>query len=213
MESALLVFGPASAVENVSTNGKATVRLAGTSIDDILRNRSQVENKSVEALVQQGSIVAKLSLVPPPNVELRQAGQPGAATDVQVKFSFERQEDVEKRGEFSVDVIKPAWLESKWHRTRGLPDKIPVILYVSLDTQSAWPDAVSPYIDLSGIRENDPRVKVSEDGSRRVLVIPGQELGVSLRIDKSRLKAVLQPGVTESRYVDINGDVTIEWEE
>jgi hypothetical protein len=86
------------------------------------------------------------------------------------------------------------------------------LLYVSQDTQSAWPDAVKAVLDLSDINEDDKNIEKVEDSTRRKLRLTG--MYVSVQVDAERLKAFKPPLVKDLRqYLAISNEIIIEWDE
>ncbi|MCG3182119.1 MAG: hypothetical protein ICCCNLDF_00180 [Planctomycetes bacterium] len=207
------VWGPASLVEaNTDSLGQARLKV---SIDarQVLDNFAKSENLTIEQVLDQGSVVSIVQLVPIDGVEVRDKDQKRPVATVPVKVTYNRLQDyVPVSREFEVDVILPNWLAQKSARVENLPSNIRVDMKV---LSSQRPNFTEQYVhvrlDLSSLNRNELEiVNVEGTNLKRAKVL---NLYYSLDIDTERLTyEFVNENVTADQYLPI-GEITIVWTE
>jgi len=213
LERPVEVWGPASLVEaNTDAAGHARLRV---SIDarQVLENFAKSENLTIEQVLEQGSVVSIVQLLPIDGVEVRDKEQRRPVATVPVKLTYNRLQDyVPVSREFNVDVILPNWLAQKSARVENLPSNIRVDMKV---LSSQRPNFTEQYVhvrlDLSSLNRNELEIESVEGTSlKRAKVL---NLYYSLDINTERLTYEFEnENVTAEQYLPI-GEITIVWTE
>ncbi|MCB9933591.1 MAG: hypothetical protein H6841_09235 [Planctomycetes bacterium] len=212
-ERAMEVWGPASLVEaNTDSNGLARLKV---SIDarQVLDNFAKSENLTVEQVLEQGSVLSIVQLLPIDGVEVRDKEQRRPVATVPVKVNYSRLQDyVQVSDDFDVEVVFPNWLAQKSARVENLPTSIPVALKI---LSSQRPDFTAQNVhvrlDLSSLNNTDLEIQVVEGTNiKRAKVLNWY---YSLDINTERLTyEFFNENVTADQYLPI-GEITIAWTE
>lgn len=210
----LEVRGPASLVNaNSDTNGLARLKV---SIDakQVLDNFAASKAKTVESVLDQGSIVSIVQLLPIEGVEVRDKSKGVGVAEVPVRVTYTRLQDyVQVSREFPVEIVFPNWLAQKGARVDNLPDSVPVDMKVLGSQRANFNEMyVHLRLDLSGLNRNEIESEIeSVEGStlKRYKLVNGY---YSLDLDTTRLTYEFNnTSVTAENYQPIGGEMTIVW--
>lgn len=209
------VYGAAGVIDAMTNRaGRAVLNVAGTDINQILRNRAQVEGKSVESLLKQASLVANLQLVPVENLTIRRKGQTVAIAEVPIEFTFSELQDWAKvAGDLPVSILMPNWLAQKKSLSLNLAKTLPVELQVLSSQQENFPAAVRVVIDITQIKEAQQAIEAPPDGGPGPRRLRLSNIYYSLLVNRDRLtvKPFENPKVTTETYLPV--ELEISWVE
>ncbi len=209
-------FGPAGLIDAMTSSGnRAQLQIASIDVNQILRNKSLVEGKSVETLLRQGYLVSNLQLVPVEGLQIRRHGQNLPVAEAPVEFTFtELQDYALVSGEFAVNVILPNWLVQKGARLPSMAKTLPVELRVLSSQREFFREPyVRVVVDLSQIKEGDHNPDAPEGGGpgTRRLRLSNLYYSIQYSRDKLTIKPFANPKITPDNYLPV--EVEIVWVE
>lgn len=218
---ALEVRGPASLVEAI-TDPDERARLQ-VSIDAMqaLENFARSNQQSVEQVLQQGSLVSNMQLLPIEGVEVMErytdeqgAEQTRAVSLVNVRIDYTPMQDyVQVTRDFPVEIVLPNWLAQKSARVENLPSSVKVDMKVLSSQQTSFNENnVHVRLDLSSLSRNDLTDIETIEGTqlKRARVLNWY---YSLEINTDRITyEFVSDRVTAEQYLPI-GEITIVWTE
>ena len=216
----LEVRGPASLVEAITDpNGLAKVKV---SIDALqaLKNFASVNAQSEEQVLQQGSLVSNMQLLPIEGAEVRERykdergeEQTRPVSFVNVRITYTPLQDfVQVSREFAVEVVLPNWLAQKSAHVENLPNNIQVDMKILGSQRPNFNEQnVHVRLDLSMLTRNELEIETVEGtNTRRAKVLNWY---YSLDINTERLTyEFFNENVTAEQYLPI-GEITIAWTE
>ncbi|MCA8912322.1 MAG: hypothetical protein KDB82_11505 [Planctomycetes bacterium] len=217
----LEVRGPASLVDAITDpNSLAKLRIA-VDAEQALANFVSLNQQTTEQVLQQGSIVSNMQLLPIEGVEVREiykddqgVEQRRAVSLVNVRISFTPLQDyVQVSRDFPVEIVYPNWLAQKGARVDNLPSSIPVDMKVLSSQRANFNEQnVHVRLDLSGLNRNEVSIESVEGSNlKRIKVLNGY---YSLDIDTTKLTYEFNnTSVTAELYQPIGGEITIVWTE
>ena len=215
------VRGPASLVEAI-TDPDRRARLQ-VSIDAMqaLENFARNNQQTVEQVLQQGSLVSNMQLLPIEGVEVRErykdeqgAEQTRAVSLVNVRINYTPLQDyVQVTRDFPVEIVLPNWLAQKSARVENLPTLVKVDMKVLSSQQTSFNENnVHVRLDLGSLSRNELTDVESIEGTA---LKRGKVLNwyYSLQINTDRLTyEFVSDRVTAENYLPI-GEITIVWSE
>ncbi|MBK9975527.1 MAG: hypothetical protein IPP14_12220 [Planctomycetes bacterium] len=209
-------FGPAGLIDAMTSSGnRAQLQIASIDVNQILRNKSLVEGKSIETLLRQGYLVSNLQLVPVEGLQIRRHGQNLPVAEAPVEFTFtELQDYALVSGEFAVNVILPNWLVQKGARLPSMAKTLPVELRVLSSQREFFKEPyVRVVVDLSQIKEGDHNPDAPEGGGpgTRRLRLSNLYYSIQYSRDKLTIKPFANPKITPDNYLPV--EVEIVWVE
>lgn len=213
-EDDLEVHGPASfVVANSDANsGKARLKVT-IDAKQVLENYAKSKSKEIEEVLDQGTVVSIVQLLPIEGVEVRDKEKGVGVAEVPVKVTYTRLQDyVQVSRDFAVELVLPNWLAQKGARVDNLPSSIPVDMRVLASQRDAFMTGqyVHVRLDLSGLSRNEIEIESVEGSNlKRYKVVNGY---YSLDIDTARLTYEFNnSSVTAELYQPIGGEMTIVW--
>ncbi|MCB9894453.1 MAG: hypothetical protein H6839_08385 [Planctomycetes bacterium] len=216
----LEVRGPASLVEAITDpNGSAKIKVSVDALQ-ALRNFASVNAQTEEQVLQQGSLVSNMQLLPIENVELRERYKDETGTEqsrpvsfVNVRITYTPLQDfVQVSREFAVEVVLPNWLVQKSARVENLPSNIQVDMKILGSQRPNFNEQnVHVRLDLSTLTRNELEIEnVEGTTTKRAKVLNWY---YSLDINTERLTyEFFNENVTAEQYLPI-GEITIAWTE
>jgi hypothetical protein len=212
LDKEIRMWGPASLVEaNSDANGQGRLKV---SIDakQALENFAKSKDLSVEQVLDQGSLVSNVQLIPIEGIMIRDAQRIEVAF-VNVRIVYTRLQDyVPVNGDFPVEPIFPNWLAKRQAYVEDLPATIRVDMRV-LNSQTAAflsGENVRVRLDLSRLDRNELNVESVEGSNlKRAKVL---NWFYSLDINTERLTyEFANENVTAGQYQP--GEFVIVWTE
>jgi hypothetical protein len=212
LDKEIEMWGPASLIDaNSDSNGQGRLKV---SIDakQALENFAKSKDLTLEQVLDQGSLVSNVQLLPIEGISIRDT-QDLEVAFVNVRITYVRVQDyVPVSADLPVEPIFPNWLAQKKAYVANLPSSIPVDMRVLNSQRDAFnQEHVHVRIDLSDLVRADLTIEDVENSNLKRARVLNRYYSLSINTDRLTYEFVNE-NVTAELYQPAS-EIVIEWTE